>query len=190
MIRLAVYPLILIIILLISACTESASSNYQELTWEDLEPDSQKAVAQGASEGSADAGDDWATDDFDIDAFTQGQGIRGLYSGAPPQAYSVGVVSEVNGKNIRVPGFIVPIELEAGSLVSEFFLVPYFGACFHLPPPPPNQTIYVSSAEPVEYDSIYDPVWIMGVIKTEQTGNDIATAAYTMDFHHIEPYEE
>jgi len=30
----------------------------------------------------------------------------------------------------------------------------------------------------------------MGVIKIEQTSNDIAMAAYSMDFHKLEPFEE
>jgi len=108
----------------------------------------------------------------------------------PPQAHSVGVVAEMDGKNIRVPGFIVPVEFEEGNLVTEFFLVPYFGACFHQPPPPPNQTIYVISEKPVKFESIYDPVWVMGVMNTEQTGNDIATAAYKVNLKEIEAYTD
>jgi hypothetical protein len=183
--RLAIYTFISIAILLLSACTDSAKSNYQELGWKDLKPYEEEPVDQEASRGSLVISDYREADDY-----AQVQGLRGIYSGAPRQAYSVGVVSEVNGKNIRVPGFIVPIEFEAEGLVTEFFLVPFFGACFHLPPPPPNQTIYVTSSGPIEYESIYDPVWIMGVIKTEQTGNDVATAAYSMDLHHIEAFEE
>ena len=57
-------------------------------------------------------------------------------------------------------------------------------------PPPPNQTIYVTSKEPIEYESIYDPVWIMGALTTEQTGNNIATAAYKMNLDLMEPFVE
>jgi len=183
--RLAICIFCLLTTLLISACgqktDDSVKSKYQELGWEELKPYDEPIIEQDP----LDADDDWYTD-----GYGQGLDLRGMYSGAPPQAYSVGVVSEVDGKNIRVPGFIVPLEFEAGNLVKEFFLVPYFGACFHKPPPPPNQTIYVSSAVPVEYESIYDPVWIMGAIKIEQTDNDIATAAYSMNLHLIEPYLE
>lgn len=188
--RLVIYTFISITILLVSACKDSANSSYQELAWNDLEPYVESVVDQGDYWGSLDVSDAWGTDDFDAETYAQEQGGRGIYSGAPPQAYSVGVVSEIDGKKIRVPGFIVPIEFDAGNLVTEFFLVPSFGACFHNPPPPPNQTIFVTSSTPIEYDSIYDPVWVMGVIKTEQNGNDIATAAYSMDLHSVEAYEE
>jgi hypothetical protein len=183
--RLATYIFSSITILLVSACSDSAKPNYQELGWKDLRPIEENVVDEGKSWGSLEVVDGWATADFG-----QGQGLLGRYSGTPSQTYSTRVVSEVDGKNIRVPGFIVPLEFEAGNLVTEFFLVPSFGACFHNPPPPPNQTIYVTSVEPIEVESIYDPVWIMGVMKTELTGNEIATAAYGMDLHDIEIYTE
>lgn len=179
--RLATYIFSSITILLVSACSDSAKPNYQELGWKDLRPIEENVVDEGASS----IGDDWSGG-----AYRPSQGLRGMYSAVPSQTYSTGVVSEVDGKNIRVPGFIVPLEFDAGNLVTEFFLVPSFGACFHNPPPPPNQTIYVTSVEPIEFESIYDPVWIMGVMKTELTGNEIATAAYGMDLHDIEIYTE
>lgn len=172
----------LMTILFLNACSQGkddlSKSKYYELDWIELKPEGEEPIRQGSLE----IVDDWFEDDYPQDG-----GTSDYYYGAPPQASSVGVVAELDGKHVRVPGFIVPIEFEA-NLITEFFLVPYFGACFHKPPPPPNQTVFVSSAEPVKFESIYDPVWIQGVIKTEQTGNDIATAAYTMDFHGIEPY--
>ncbi|MFT6693548.1 MAG: hypothetical protein ACJAY3_000430 [Neolewinella sp.] len=183
--RQVIYIFSLITILLVGVCTDSATPNYQELGWKDLRPYEERVVDEGKSWRSLDVVDGWARADFG-----QEQGLLGRYSGTPLQAYSAGVVAEIDGKNVRVPGFIVPIEFEAGNLITEFFLVPSFGACFHNPPPPPNQTIYVTSADPIEYESIYDPVWVMGVIKTEQTGNDVAAAAYGMDLHDIETYTE
>ena len=54
---------------------------------------------------------------------------------------STTVVPEMNGKAIRIPGFIVPLEFNDDKTVSQFFLVPFFGACIHVPPPPPNKVI-------------------------------------------------
>lgn len=183
--RLTIYTFSTLAIIVISACAEPIKSNYKELGWNDLKPYEEKEVGNDASWGALDISEYWGADDY-----AQGQGLSGIYSGAPRKTHSAGVVPEIDGKNIRVPGFIVPIEFDSGSLATEFFLVPSFGACFHRPPPPPNQTIYVTTAKPIEYESIYDPVWIMGVIKTQQTGNDIATAAYSMDLHYIEAFEE
>lgn len=173
----------LIAIVLLSACSDSDYSNYGELGWEDLKPPQEKSDDATSYSGSLEIVDDWYGD-----GVGQG-GLGGINPGMPRQAFSSAIVAELDGTNARIPGFVVPVEFDGGNLVTEFFLVRYFGACFHKPPPPPNQTIYVTSAEPIEFESIYDPVWIMGVIKTEQTGNEMATAAYRVDLHKLAPYE-
>ncbi len=164
---------------------DSIRSQYEELSWIDLKPKAETESEQDPEFQSLEIVDDWYND-----SYSSLTGVNRSYSGAAPQGYSLGVVSELNETNIRVPGFIVPVQFEPGNLVTEFFLVPYFGACIHKPPPPANQTIYVRSEKPIEVESIYDPVWIMGVVKTEQVSNDIALAAYTMDFHYIEEFVE
>ena len=68
---------------------------------------------------------------------------------------STTVVPEMNGKAIRIPGFIVPLEFNDDKTVSQFFLVPFFGACIHVPPPPPNQVIHVTSSNGVELENLY-----------------------------------
>jgi len=173
-----------------AACTnevdDSLRSQYRDIAWDDLKPEEEKIIETSQELPSLKALNDWNASE----QYSDLPGLGSGYYGAPPQANSVGVVAEMDGEKVRLPGFIVPVEFEAGNLVTEFFLVPYFGACFHKPPPPPNQTIYVTSAEPIQYESIYDPVWIMGVMKTEQQGNEIATAAYSIDFHVLEPFIE
>ena len=186
--RLARCIFISIILLSISACGNSSSNSnsaYQELSWDDLktDEDKQREMEQVEYFGSLEIIDTPYTDELE-------ERDRGIYTGAPPQAISIGVVEKIDGKSIRMAGFLVPIEFSAENLISEFFLVPYFGACFHLPPPPPNQIIYVSSSEPFKYENIEDPIWVMGVINAEQTGNDIATASYSMYLDKLEPYEE
>ena len=56
------------------------------------------------------------------------------------------VVPELDGKRVRIGGYVVPLDFEATN-VKEFLLVPFVGACIHVPPPPPNQIIYVKSAK-------------------------------------------
>jgi len=182
--RLVRKTVLLIVIGLVSACSDSSTSMYRELSWKDLKPIDEQNLESGATLNSLALDDDWYTDDY-----AQSPELRGIYSGAPPQAQSTGVVSEVDGVQVRVPGFVVPLEFESQGLATEFFLVPYFGACFHKPPPAPNQTIYVSSATPVNYQSIYDPVWVMGEIRIEETNSDIARSAYRMELHQLESFE-
>ncbi len=75
-------------------------------------------------------------------------------------------------------------------IITEFFLVPYFGACIHMPPPPPNQIIYVKYPKGLILEALYHPFWISGKLKTSLIENDMATAAYALDMEDYEPYSE
>ena len=103
---------------------------------------------------------------------------------------STNTVSEMQGKHIKLPGFIVPLDFDDNQTITEFFLVPYFGACLHLPPPPPNQIIYVSHPDGIQVDALYDPFWLYGTLDTGIIENTTAKSAYRMRLHHIEPYYE
>ena len=103
---------------------------------------------------------------------------------------STAVVTELNGKAIRIPGFIVPLEFNDDQTITQFFLVPYFGACIHMPPPPPNQIIFVNYAKGFKLEALYHPFWISGKLKTSLKENEVATAAYVMDMHKFEPYAD
>lgn len=101
---------------------------------------------------------------------------------------STNIRPEMNGQAIRIPGFIVPLEFSDDQVITEFFIVPFFGACIHVPPPPPNQIIYVKYPKGFKLESLYDPFWLSGVLKTTLIENDMATAAYAMEVHLMEDY--
>jgi hypothetical protein len=75
------------------------------------------------------------------------------------------IVADLNGKQVKIPGFVVPLEGD-GEAINEFLLVPYFGACIHVPPPPPNQIVYVKFSTAVPIDNLYDAVWVTGTLST------------------------
>lgn len=102
---------------------------------------------------------------------------------------STSVKDEFDQLKIRVPGFIVPLEFDDNSLVTGFFLVPFFGACIHEPPPPPNQIIYSEYKAGKKIDNIQDAVWITGTLTTALTANDLATSAYSMVVDSITPWD-
>lgn len=102
---------------------------------------------------------------------------------------STRVVAEFDGERIRLPGFIVPLEFgEEEQIITKFFLVPYFGACIHVPPPPPNQIIYAEFEQGFKLESLYDPFWLAGTLSTTMTENDIARSAYALKVEQVEPY--
>lgn len=103
---------------------------------------------------------------------------------------STQVVPEMNGKSVRIPGFIVPLEFDDDQVITQFFLVPFFGACIHVPPPPPNQIILVNAKNGIKLEVLYEPFWISGKLSTSLTENDIAVSAYTLTMHSYEKYEE
>jgi hypothetical protein len=67
--------------------------------------------------------------------------------------------------------------------------VPYFGACIHVPPPPPNQIVYARLEKPIPMTEIYDAFWVTGTMKIERFQNDIAATAYTMAVEDVRLYE-
>ena len=103
---------------------------------------------------------------------------------------STNVIEQMSGQAIRIPGFIVPLAFDDEQIITQFFLVPFFGACIHVPPPPPNQIIFVDYPKGFKLEALYDPFWISGIVKTTLTENDIATSAYSIEVHNIEPYQE
>ena len=109
------------------------------------------------------------------------------------------MVKELNGQRVRIPGYLLPLE-SSGSKVTEFLLVPYIGACIHVPPPPPNQIIHVNVAKKKGYKSkeLYEPVWVTGVIAVKSMVKDLhlvdgsagVDIGYTMQAKKIKPYKK
>ena len=97
------------------------------------------------------------------------------------------VVDIYNGERVRVPGFIVPLEGTA-ELTTEFLLVPFFGACIHVPPPPSNQIVHVKMNEGVPVENLYDAVWVEGIFSTTRYSSDLAAAGYSMQGEAVHPY--
>jgi hypothetical protein len=103
---------------------------------------------------------------------------------------STNVITEYDGKFIRIPGFIVPLESANERMVTEFFIVPYFGACLHMPPPPPNQIIHVVVNEGVELENLYDPFGFEGRLALKTIETETGVSAYAMTLHQVIPYQE
>jgi hypothetical protein len=103
---------------------------------------------------------------------------------------------DLDGQTIRMAGYALPLEL-SGDGVTEFLLVPYVGACIHVPPPPPNQIVYAKLSEPYVMDGLYAPVWIAGRMSTGVArpalsfvdGSAEIATGYQMQVQSIEPYE-
>jgi uncharacterized protein len=107
------------------------------------------------------------------------------------------VVHGLDGQFVRMPGYALPLELE-GAAIQEFLLVPYVGACIHVPPPPQNQMVFVKLAEPYVATDLFTPVWITGRMTIKRAekivplsdGKAPVTAGYTVEAAKVEAYRE
>jgi hypothetical protein len=111
--------------------------------------------------------------------------------GGPPavQAQDFNVNKSLEGATVRLPGFIVPLEAVKSGDVSEFLLVPYFGSCIHVPPPPPNQIVYVHTGKRAGLESIYDAYWITGKLHLQTKTTRLGATAYELSAEKIEVYK-
>lgn len=104
---------------------------------------------------------------------------------------STRVRPEFDKRKIKIPGYIVPLAFDDNMVISEFFLVPFFGACIHVPPPPPNQMIYIAYARGLTLENLYDPFVVEGTLQVKSfEGGDMGTSAYSMQVAKIYPYTE
>ena len=118
---------------------------------------------------------------------------------AQTQEIQTAVVKELDGQHVRMPGYLLPLEITDGK-VTQFLLVPYVGACIHAPPPPPNQIVHVKvdQSKGLKKGGLFDPVWVTGKIKAKSMVKDLflvdgsadVDIGYTMQAERIEPYQE
>jgi hypothetical protein len=116
-------------------------------------------------------------------------GYLGESGPAAKQSGSSAVNADLEGLTLRIPGFIVPLDVDAAGQVVEFLLVPYYGACIHVPPPPPNQIIYVKPAKPILVKDMFNAYWITGLMHVEIRATQMASASYSMTAGKVEAYD-
>ena len=149
---------------------------YKEVTWDDLLPkdwDPMKAITELKLDKLKDS------DPRAIEAMEK---LKRMWNEAP-------VNPAINGHPIRIAGFMVPLEWGKQE-VKEFLLVPYFGACIHVPPPPANQIIHVIADKPFKSKDGMDAVWVNGVIELANSKTDMGDSGYRMRAKKVEAYKE
>ena len=82
---------------------------------------------------------------------------------------------KIIGKSIKLYGFMVPLEMDYHEdlIVNEFILVPSAGMCIHVPPPPPNQMIFVKMAQSIPLDMDYRGISITGKLVIAKSKNGV-----------------
>ncbi len=180
--------LILNFILLSTANAAQTTESYQEIEWialmpkDDLEalvnpPEYLSGIEDGSEQDS-------------VEALGQQEGVDESTKRFQKALSSTRVIDTYENKPIRIPGFIVPLESDDSQNITEFFIVPYFGACLHSPPPPPNQIIHSKAEQGIKLGSLYDPFWFEGTLVIDTTENTLGTSAYRLKLNKAYPFEE
>lgn len=96
------------------------------------------------------------------------------------------VRTDLDGKLVRILGYVVPMAL-SGTKVTEFLLVPFIGACVHVPPPPANQVVFVASPKGLEFAGLFQAVAVTGTISAVPFSTDLAEVGYQIKASEVAP---
>ncbi len=183
----ACVALFVLIMSTLSAVVYAENTEYRLIEWVELMPQDDLDALLNPPESVLNIADGSAQDSLDqMGALqTEDEAATRYFSALK----SSRVVAEFDGETVKIPGFIVPLESNEEQKVTEFFIVPYFGACLHLPPPPPNQMVYAQVKEGIAVEELEAPFWFEGKVSIEQTDNAIGSAAYALSVANHYPYE-
>ncbi len=154
--------------------------SYRELAWTELAPDTEaedKIIAKYQPL---------------IDKIPEGgKGAKPIYDKMIAEFNALPANPKLDGEKIKIPGYITVLEQNKG-LISEFLLVPYYGACIHVPPPPLNNTLLIklNKDQRLHLDDVYSPVWVKGVIHVKNTKTDLATAGYLIENAEVTLFDD
>lgn len=169
-----------------ACCTSIALANDPKtLEWDELMPPGyvESLLEQNNSDTSS-AQNFFEWDDNSDQAQAAYDELKAKLSSAP-------IVPELNNQHVRLAGFIVPLNFDFDTeTYSEFLLVPYYGACIHVPPPPSNQVVYATVSKPLKETTLDYAVWASGILTTKSASSEYAFAGYTMKEVELSEYTE
>lgn len=106
-----------------------------------------------------------------------------------PVAQQKAAALQLSGKRVSIPGFMVPLEDDLDQ-VTEFLLVPYAGACIHVPPPPPNQMVYVKLNRNIKVQVTFtDPIMVTGILQISTVESPYGAVSYSLSAESVNPYQ-
>ena len=191
-----IFTLIALCFLSFAAQTKDASVNKAHPTVEEKSENAVKPQTEAKSNEPPNTKDvltlEWIDliPDSERNQFTaQGMPAQSHTGKAAKQSKLGHVRKELNGSKVKIPGFVIPLEGDQ-NMVTEFLLVPYFGACIHVPPPPPNQIVYVRFPKGAPIQQLWDVIYVVGTLKAETTNHELAETAYVIEGTQIEEYDD
>jgi len=146
----------------------------RKITWEDLAPDLSPKARAAAAELNARI--DTMSDD-EIQASLDIINAEGDT-----------IVEALDGETVSIEGYLVPLDFESTE-AKAFVLVPYIGACVHVPPPPPNQIIFVKYDDGVAMKILEENLWtpfrVSGNLRAASAVTELAEVGYQLSASDI-----
>ena len=121
--------------------------------------------------------------DAEIEEFVRD--IDEMRSMQPPDSE---IRTDLDGVEVRLAGYATPIGFDE-TAVTEFLLVPWLGACIHTPPPPANQIVYATEAEGLDFATMWEPIWVTGVLRAVPSATVLADVGYRIEGARVEAYQ-
>jgi hypothetical protein len=72
----------------------------------------------------------------------------------------------LNGQTVTLRGYLLPIEFSEEG-VTDFLIVPYVGACIHVPAPPANQIVFAELPKKMKVQDLFTAAKITGKLTTK-----------------------
>ena len=170
--------------LILFSCTIAAKEP-RIMEWDQLMPPGYvESLIEEATKNQSKMKDLFSFDDSSEEAQTAYEELKAKLSSAP-------IVPELNDEFVKLAGFVVPLDFDFDTeTFKQFLLVPYYGACIHVPPPPSNQIVHISSQEPLDQEWLDYAVWATGTLKTKSVYSEYGFAGYSMPEAKLDVYKE
>ena len=98
------------------------------------------------------------------------------------------LTADYDEKRVRMLGYSLPLDW-AEDGVRQFLLVPFIGACLHVPPPPANQIILIDTEKPYMPSVVFEAVAVTGVFSRFKTDTEGIVSGYRIAATDVSPYE-
>ena len=151
----------------------------KKITWTDLLPEGESFVMPW------NAGSDFP--DVRATPFTSSETGDAGELGIPLTPLPESGRQDLANQFVKLAGYMTPLNVEQGK-TRMFLLVPYVGACIHVPAPPANQIVLVESKTPIEVRRMWEPFEAVGTLQVKTLSTQLADVSYKMDLNRIEPY--
>ena len=162
-----------------SSVNLAAASTVQTLSWDDLVPEDYELKPPLPIH-----------DYSDLASIFKAEMDRATGSAFAQQEPNAPVVTTFDQQQVRLAGYVVPLTIDVNNRVIDFLLVPYLGACIHVPPPPSNQIIYVDAEQGLPLDELWEPFWVEGRLQVTALETAEITAGYQLQLASYQRYTE